>query len=212
VEFSYPKESIRGNKQHMKNNMKTSLLLILLLAAICLGAQSVPKQAQWRSAPQQSTEISYDIDWLTQPQAQWRPAPKKSGDIASDSEWVIQPRTDIYEVIPSRMESSWIRDLPETGFKEITQQMARSATGHYYTCPSGKRPFLIRAVYSRGGVRSGIGGFRAERRGNSLAVIWVTLPILLSEHDFSQEPLQSAIVVNLDFTPDEIYNETSGFR
>ena len=157
------------------NNMKTSLLTVLILSLLCIGAQPDPAQVKWR------------------------PAPHKVGDIATDSDWVILPKTYIYEVVTSQMGISSVRDLPESGFKELREANARWCTGHYYTCPAGKRPFLIRAVYARR-----FGRLRVERQGNSLAVIWGSIPGT-SNRDLER----SALVVNLDFTPDEVYNESS---
>ena len=130
----------------------------------------------------------------------WRPAPHKGFCIETDNDWVILPRTNLYEVVPSK---TWMtRDLPECGFKELTEADAKSATGDYYTCPAGKRPFLLRAVYEI----DRPGRFRVERNGNSLAVIWGK--ILNQPGNVVLQ--QSFIVVNLDFTPDEIYNQGSG--
>ena len=155
--------------------MKKSLLAVLILSLLCIGAQKAPEQIQWR------------------------PAPHKPGDIASDGDWLVLPKTDVYEVVPSQMGMVPIRDLPESGFREWTEANARAATGHYYSCPAGKRPFLVRAVYADGFV----GRLRVERQGNSLAVIWGSLP------GSPRNLKHSALVVNLDFTPDAIYYEHS---
>ena len=130
-----------------KNYMKTSLLAVLVLSVFCIGAQTDPAQITWQ------------------------PAPHKGGDIATDSDWLILPATNIYEVVTSQMSNSSIRDLPASGLKEFSEANAKRATGHYYSCAQGYRPFLVRAVYD-----SSFGRFRAERSGNSLAVIWESLP------------------------------------
>ena len=155
--------------------MKTSLIGVLLLAILCTGAQ--PDFAR----------------------VNWRPAPHRVGDIVTDPNWLIVPKTGVYEVVPSQLGSSPVRDLPETGFKELIESQAKWLTGHYYTCPSGMRPFLVRAVY-----HEGFGRFRVERRGKSLAVVWGSF-----SGAAGRAMRQSALIVNLDFTPDEIYNESS---
>lgn len=155
--------------------MKTSLLAVLILSVLCIGAKPESEQVMLR------------------------PVPHKGGDIATDSDWVIMPKTDLYEVVSSQMNGWQVRDLPASGFKELTESNAKHCTGHYYTCPSGKRPYLVRAVFGQGT----FGNFRVERRGNSLAVIWETLLVT------PRELQNSALVVNLDFTPDEIYNDLS---
>jgi hypothetical protein len=135
-------------------------------------------------------------------QVEWRPAPDFN---EADRNWVILPQTDIYEVGISQMSGRLIRDFPACGFKELTEAEAQRVTGHHFASAAGKRPFLIRAVYAR----EGIGAFRVERKGNSLegnslAVIWGSYPGL-SHQDIGQ----SALVVNLDSTPIEIYNQSS---
>src|ERR1043166_1658747 len=74
-----------------------------------------------------------------------RPAPHAPGDIVGDKSWVILPRTDIYEVVPSRFPAALVGKLPAQGFKELSESAAKAYTGHYYSCPAGKRPFLFRA-------------------------------------------------------------------
>ena len=159
-------------------NMKLSLLAIFVLSVLCIAAKTSTAGARWH------------------------PAPHKSGDIATDSEWVIQPATNIYEVVTSQSGTALIRDLPECGFKELSEAQARFATGHYYSRMHDSRPFLIRAVYA-----SNAGRFRMERKGNSLAVVWEGLIPGIPSGSLKK----SALVVDLDFTPDAIYNEESAF-
>src|SRR6187402_3833255 len=124
--------------------MKKPLFAVAILSLLCIGAQPEPAQVKWR------------------------PAPHQVGDIVTDSDWVILPKTDIYEVVPSQMGLSSVQNIPESGFKELREIHAKWVTGHYYSCPAGKRPFLVRAVY----LRDGAGRLRVERKGNYLAVIW----------------------------------------
>jgi hypothetical protein len=158
--------------------INSCILSSLLLALLCIGAQSP------------SVEVKL------------RPAPHKVGDIAADSDWSILPRLDVYEVGASKLDVASIRDLPPSGFRALKEPEAIEFTGAYYSCPSGKRPYLIRAVYAKGG----FGRFRAERRGSSLAIIWGDPLALQIARSGNQS---SAVVVNLDFTPDEIYTEFS---
>jgi hypothetical protein len=163
---------------HYMKKINSCILSSLLLALLCIGAESPSVVAL-------------------------RPAPHGLGDIVGDASWAILPRSDIYEVGASRLELSSIRDLPAAGFREIKEPGAIAYTGDYYRCPAGKRPYLVRAVYGVGG----FGKFRAERRGNSLAIIWGDL--MAFHIDRLENYRRSAVVVNLDFTPDEVYNEFS---
>jgi hypothetical protein len=133
-----------------------------------------------------------------------RPAPHAPGDIVGDRSWVILPRTDIYEVVPSRLTAALARKLPGAGFVELSELDARAYTGHYYSCSVGKRPFLVRAVHANDGFT---GRFRLERNGNSVEVVWGCLGVYTEgNHGKLQE---TALVVNLDFTPDDVYLELS---
>jgi len=159
--------------------LNTCILSSLLLALLCIGAES----------PAGAVKL--------------RPAPRKVGDIVRDPDWSILPRADIYEVGASRLDLSSIRSLPASGFRALKEPEAIYYTGDYYSCPSGKRPYLVRAVYGK----SGFGKFHAERRGDSLAIVWGDLMALQIAR--SGEYQGSAVVVNLDFTPDEVYAELS---
>ena len=161
---------------------KTNVCLIstLVLAMLCLGADSRPDRVTLH------------------------PAPHKPGDIASDADWVILPRTGLYEIGASKLGISSIRELPDTGFRELTEQEARFYTGPYFQCPADKTPYLFRAVYRKNGFMRG--QFRAERHGNSLAIVFCDGPGASSE-----ECERTAVIINLDFTPDAVYTETSSF-
>lgn len=181
--------------------MKTYVLpfLVLFLAIFTIGAADFLKFPG--AGPEKvnaSSHIPFSDVVDTRP-AQWRPAPHKPGDIVRDSDWVILPKTDIYEVVTSQIGLDPICKLPMSGIRELSEPSARKLTGHYYNCPSGKRPYLLRAVYERGG----FGSFRVERRDNDLAVVWDcigTTPAGLEK---------SALIINLDFEPEQIYNELS---
>jgi hypothetical protein len=90
--------------------------------------------------------------------------------------------------------------MPECGFKELSEEQAKRLVSHY-SCPAGKRPFLVRAVYAR----DGVGAFRVERRANSLIVLWGSI----LGFDHRDHTGQSALVVNLDSAPVVIYNQLS---
>lgn len=135
--------------------------------------------------------------------AQERPAPHKPGDIAMDANWSILPREDVYEVGASKLDLSTIRDLDRVGFRKLTRPEAEFYTGQYYQCPAGKAPYLVSAVYQPGVV----GRFHAERKAASLDIIFGGLAGMLGNDLRGCE--KTAVVVNLDFTPDQTYCECS---
>jgi len=184
-----------SRKSNHLMNTKTTALCV----AIIFGPLIIPTLAQ-SSTPTDLVPSPFSIG--APPSSRditWRPAPHKGFWIETDNDWVILPRTNLYEVVPSM---TWMtRNLPECGFKELTEAEAKGATGPYYFCPAGLRPFLVRAVYEI----DRPGRFRVERKGNDLAVIYGK--VLFQPEGVLQE---SFIVVNLDFSPDEIYNQSSG--
>jgi len=157
----------------MKTTMKP-----LLGGALCLLLLTGPAQSETKS--------------------KLRPPPTAATSILFDGEWRALPATELYEVVASKSASALSKDLAKASFKEVSEGRAKWLTGHYYTCPEGKRPFLIKGVCPG----NGAGEFRVERRGNSLAVVWGSIPGV-STHDLQD----TALIVNLDFTPDEIYTD-----
>ncbi|MES2695120.1 MAG: hypothetical protein V4773_16725 [Verrucomicrobiota bacterium] len=132
---------------------------------------------------------------------------------AAGETWVVKPldhkygpneknrldRTEVYEVVASKVEVVITGYLARKSFIEISEQTAAAYTGHYYRCPPGKKPFLVRAVYAFGGT----GSYMVVRHHDS---VWV-------QHDsLGSAPMtinKSALVVNLDFVPNEAYATVS---
>jgi hypothetical protein len=104
------------------------------------------------------------------------------------------------------MDWSSIRDLPPSGCRKLSTSEAKSHIGAYYSCSPGKTPYLIRAVYRTG---NGPGHFRAERKGDSVAIVFGDMP---KPPPKTAKYEWSAVVVNLDFTPDSVYTTISGFQ
>jgi hypothetical protein len=150
--------------------MKIYVFLVVILASACLGADLQTGEA-----------------WLN-------PAP----DSIADSKWIAIDTTDIYEVVASKEIVAEIRDLEHKHFTLLTEDEAKYYTGHYYRCPKGKHPYLVRAVYGQGGT----GSYKVSRLGNSLLVSHGSLGHSAACHT-------SALVVNLEFAPNEIYNKIS---
>jgi hypothetical protein len=107
---------------------------------------------------------------------------------------------DIFEVVASKLATA-ISDLNRQQFIPITEKEARYFTGHYYTCPAGKKPFLVRAIYAFGGT----GRFRATRIDQA---VW----ILHESLGDGESASKSALVLNLDFAPTSIYVTVSSVR
>jgi len=113
-------------------------------------------------------------------------------DIYSEDYPEINP-TDIYQVVPTK-ESTAIHRLQNTIFQKITEELAEWYTGHYYQCERGKQPYLVRAVYGHGGT----GEYRLKRIGEALLI---THGSLGKRNVYNK----SALIVNLDFEPKELF-------
>lgn len=82
----------------------------------------------------------------------------------------------------------------ERAFCKLTPEEARRITGHYYRCPKGKTPYLVRAAYGN----SVWGKFSFKQAGRKLWIYHGSLG-----HEF--RAFKTAIVLNLDFEPEEVY-------
>jgi hypothetical protein len=103
-------------------------------------------------------------------------------------DWTKLPETDIYEVVATKETAALIRELADKKFVLITENTAKYYTGHYYRCPPGKKPYIVRAVYGQGGT----GNYAVFKRGDELLVHHASLGSTTATH-------KSALIINLDF-------------
>lgn len=122
-------------------------------------------------------------DWLNSPAIK---------DIYSEKYPEINPK-DIYQVVPTK-KSTAIYRLQNKDLQKITEKMAKWYTGHYYQCEKGKQPYLVRAVYGHGGT----GEYTLKRIGGALLVMHGSLG---KRNVYNK----SALIVNLDFEPEELF-------
>lgn len=101
--------------------------------------------------------------------------------------------SDIYEVTASKVDLA-IMELKERSFIKISPERAIFYTGHYYICPAHKDPYLVRSVYGH----AGTGAFTVKRFGNDLLIEHRSL-------GHSNIYRKSALVVNLDFQPEQLF-------
>jgi hypothetical protein len=113
-------------------------------------------------------------------------------------EWKELPATDVFEVVASKESVAIARDLAEKQIVLIEEKTGKYFAGANYQCPPGKKAYLVRAVYGHGGT----GGYKVLRRGNEILIHHSSL-------GRSSPTRQSAVVVNLDFTPTAVYLDRS---
>jgi hypothetical protein len=103
---------------------------------------------------------------------------------------------DTYEVVASAKDLliSALGDLSAKTFSKISADDARRYTGHYYRCPEGKTPYLVRAAYGN----SFYGQFTFERAGRNIFVRHGSL-------GHRSQAFKTAFVLNLDFEPEQAY-------
>ena len=109
-------------------------------------------------------------------------------------EWSDLPRSDLYEVVAS-MHAFATRELESAVVIPLTIERARMFNDRYEAAP-GKQPYLVRAVYGH----AGAGVYGVLRHGDDLRV---------SHSSLGRTSVcnESALVVNLDFEPREVYIE-----
>jgi hypothetical protein len=134
-------------------------------------------------ALEQSVEDQLGREWLRPP----------SGTKSADG-WIPVPATDVYEVVASKEIVAVIHDLTDERCVPLSEEQARYFTGHYYRKEGGTRSFLVMAVYGQGGT----GEYTVSRRGDDLLVSHGSLGRHSAFH-------RSALVVNLDLQPQEVF-------
>jgi hypothetical protein len=127
--------------------------------------------------------------------------------------WIIRPpdtkygpderkaldQSDVFEVVASKVSVAISSELSKKQIVQVSEQTAMYYTGTYYRCPQGKKPYLVRAVYTFGGT----GSYLVVRHLDS---IWV------EHHALGRAPFlhtKSALVVNLEFAPFAAYATAS---
>jgi hypothetical protein len=104
---------------------------------------------------------------------------------------------DFYEVVAS-MRGNSESELRKKAFLQITEDQAKKYVGVHFTCPAGKRPFLVRALFAF----AGTGRFSVSKFESGIVVSHDSLG---SEFITSR----SALVVNLDSEPTRVYVSVS---
>ena len=141
-------------------------LFVLLVSGACKGS-----------------EMQAGAEWLREPDA----------ESIQNEKYPDIPQTDIYEVVASKIAFA-LTELEQTSISKLSPELAIWYTGHYYTMPPGKQPYLVRAVYGH----AGTGAFSLKRLENDLLVLHQSM-------GHSTIYQKTALVVNLDYEPDQIY-------
>jgi hypothetical protein len=123
--------------------------------------------------------------------AEWLHEPD-SEDLQSDNLLDI-PTTDIYEVTASKVNFAFM-ELEQNSLVKLSPELAIWYTGHYYTSSPGKQPYLVRAVYGH----AGTGAFSLKFFDDDLLILHQSL-------GHSTLYQKTALVVNLDYEPDQVF-------
>jgi hypothetical protein len=150
--------------------MKKGTLFILLFSLLVLGAC-------------RDSTMQEGAEWLREPDL----------EEIHDEQYIDIPKTDIYEVSASKVDIAF-RELEQTSISKLTPELAVWYTGHYYTCPADKQPYLVRAVYGH----AGTGAFSLKRFDGNLLILHQSL-------GRSTIYQKTVLVVNLDYEPDQVF-------
>ena len=150
----------------MKKGTLFVAMFILLMVGACKGS-----------------EMQAGVEWLREPDLE---------DIQSEK-YLEVPQTDIYEVTASKVNFAF-STLEETSIAKLAPESAIWFTGHYYTCPPNKQPYLVRAVYGH----AGTGAFSLKRFDDNLLILHQSL-------GNSTIYQKTALVVNLDYEPNQVF-------
>jgi len=130
-------------------------------------------------------------DSTTKEGAEWLREPDL--DIIQNAQFVEIPVSDIYEVTASKAAFA-LMELEQTRFTKLSPQQALWYTGPYYDSSPDKQAYLVRAVYGH----AGTGAFSLKRLEDDLLIVHQSL-------GRSTIYQKTALVVNLDFEPGQIY-------
>jgi hypothetical protein len=108
------------------------------------------------------------------------------------------PDSDFFEVSASRLDTAkvWLRDEPALLLSQREIEFFGQKNFH---CSTEKRPYLIVANYRNGGT----GSFGFERSDSTILVHHSSLGP-------ASAPLQTALIVCLDFQPTQVISHISG--
>jgi hypothetical protein len=131
----------------------------------------------------------------------WERLPKE----AQLRDWVnlpTVPKADIYEVVPTKIDSAILVYLANFPLAVLTCSAADFLTGGHYNCDDNKKPILVRAVFANGGT----GSFAARYDGKTLYVHHGSLSDNLG-------PTRNLpLIVNLPSAPTEVYSWASSAK
>jgi hypothetical protein len=121
------------------------------------------------------------LEWV-----RWPPA-------SVESEWAPLALADVHEVSPARQAVA-TEKLAAVSYLTLSQSETEFFSGYRGPALGEKKAFLVRAVFGH----QGTGAYRVFRRGNDLFVRHASL-------GHSSPCHKGALVLNLDFTPGEVY-------
>ena len=150
--------------------MKWETIIIVLFGLLALGACK-------------GSEMQAGAEWLREPNV----------EVVQSEKYLDIPITDIYEVTASKIDIAFM-ELEQTSIFKLSPELAIWYTGHYYTCPADKQPYLVRAVYGH----AGTGAFSLKQLDDDLLIVHQSL-------GHSTIYQKTALVVNLDYEPDQIF-------
>jgi len=111
------------------------------------------------------------------------------------------PQKDIYEVVPTKVDTAIFWYLAKVRLAEITCSQADFLTGGHYGCELGKIPILVRAVYGNGGT----GMFSAAYKDKTLYIFHGSLGDI---DTLKNLPL----IISLPSVPAEVYTSAGSVK
>lgn len=110
-------------------------------------------------------------------------------------------KTSIYEVVPTKIETALVWHLTKSTFTKLSCEDANVLAGGHFTCEQGKKPILVRAVYTNGET----GNFTVHYKDST---VYIHHGSLGSPNALVNLPL----IINLPFTPQEVFSWASGAK
>jgi hypothetical protein len=154
-------------------NRRTGIAILLTMAPLLMGSCIIGQAAELES-------------WLRAP---------NEGQLRDFVSLPSLPKSDIYEVAPTKIDGAVLVYLAKGPFAIISCSAADFLAGGHYNCSDGKKPILVRAVFSNGGT----GSFAIRYDGKTLYVDHASLGNLGAIRNVP-------LIVNLPSAPTEVYS------
>lgn len=127
----------------------------------------------------------------------WQRVPSKA-ELQGLQDLPAVPASNIYEVVPTKVEAAFEWHLKSKPFAELTCEDANFLTGGHYLCEKGAKAILVRGVYTNGGT----GSFAVHNRDTVVYIFHGSL-------GQPGSPINIPLIITVPFIPTDLFAWTT---